>query len=102
MKTKIDNNQYQRLKKWERKMIITFIGWCVVFILVYASEFLFNADMITVNILVTILMVWGGFGVFIQFSEKCPNCNYRIGFSSSLLLPKSCKKCGIVYQNSDA
>ncbi len=83
-------------------MVITFIGWCAMLILVFASEFLFNANTTTVNTLVTLLIVWGGFGVFMQFSEKCPNCNYRLGFSSRLLLPKSCKKCGIIYQSRDA
>ncbi len=82
-------------------MVITFIGWCALFILVYASGFLFHTDTIPMNILVTILMAFGGFVVFLQFSEKCPNCNYRIGFFSRLLLPKICKKCGILYQNSD-
>ncbi len=81
-------------------MVITFIGWCAMFILVYAS-LLFDADTITVNILVALLMVWAGVGVFMQFSEKCPHCNYRIGLSSSLFLPKRCKKCGVFYQKSD-
>lgn len=82
-------------------MGISFVGWCAMFVLVCASAFLFRADTITVNILVTVLPVWAGFNVFLQFSEKCPNCTYRIGFSPRLLLPKSCNKCGIVSQNKD-
>ncbi|PID37022.1 MAG: hypothetical protein CSA72_13840 [Rhodobacterales bacterium] len=98
MQNRISIDAYERLKKWERKMRITFIGWCAAFILVFAFAFLFDANTLTVNSLVAGLLIWAGYNVFLQFSEKCPNCQYRIGFSSSLRLPESCKKCGISYQ----
>ncbi len=82
-------------------MVINFSGWFAFFILVYTLIFMVSADAMIVNILVMMLMGWGVICVCIQFSEKCPNCQYRIGFSTRLFLPKNCKKCGIVYQNND-
>ena len=35
---------------------------------------------------------------YLQFSAKCPCCQYRIGLQSRLLLPQNCERCGVSFR----
>ncbi len=82
-------------------MVIAFIGGIILFIFLYTLAFLFNAGRETINFFIMIYCGYGVLCTYIQFSEKCPNCKYRLGFSTSLSLPERCKKCGILYQSDN-
>lgn len=45
-------------------------------------------------VLLAALMLLGG-ALYVQFAIRCPRCNARLGTQSLMLLPDSCKCCGV-------
>jgi len=37
------------------------------------------------------------FAAYLQFREKCPRCGSRLGRQSRLILPDTCRRCGVAY-----
>ncbi len=44
-----------------------------------------------------ILVVLLGTGAYVQFRERCPRCNTRVGRQSRFMLPKQCRSCGVPF-----
>jgi hypothetical protein len=90
--------ELEHLKRWQRWMI----GYFIVFLVGTGLLLLIGLTVGFSKWIETGLTVlWTVFllsGVFIQFSQKCPRCGYRIGRQSRLLLPRQCPKCRISFR----
>ena len=95
---KLTHEELEKLKRWQTTMLVYF----VVFLLGTGLLLLLGLTLGFSNAVETVLtIVWSVFllsGVFVQFSQKCPRCGFRIGFQSRLLLPRKCTKCGVSFR----
>ena len=100
MNGKLRKEQYWRIKRWEKRMIVFFIMAMSLTVITIAFCYLFNCDDEIQRIVwATIILCVVPLGVVLQFSEKCPKCGHRLGFQTRLTLPERCKKCGVSYEN---
>ena len=99
MNFELNPEQYRRIKRWEKMMIIFFSVAMVLIAITFFSSALLRFSEKTNNLIFAALILFVAFpAAVLQFSEKCPSCGYRLGFQTRLVLPKECKKCSVSYE----
>lgn len=90
----LSSDERARLQLWHRNMMIFYS--CAMTLLTAALFILPRTqDMPWVpRIILAILIFLIGVGAYVQFRERCPRCNMRIGRQSRFMLPKQCRSCG--------
>ncbi|NIN36565.1 MAG: hypothetical protein GWO08_05200 [Gammaproteobacteria bacterium] len=58
-------------------------------------DLLIGLSQATATIILLVLVTPFVLAGFVQFSQKCPACGYRLGLQSRLLLPDHCKRYGV-------
>ena len=92
--------ELQKLKTWQRRMVITFLLAMLVLVIAFSLELSIGMDKLVEWLLGACFIVLAIAGAVIQFSGKCPNCNYRIGLQSRLVLPEQCTRCKVSFRES--
>ncbi len=93
----LNTEEKQKLKLWEKRMVGTFTTMmCGLIVICLLRTLLHEEIMQIISLGFVGVMVVGA--VVLQFSEKCPRCGFRIGFASRLLLPPTCRKCGVGFK----
>jgi len=92
---KLNKNELEELQTWQRRMLLIFVTIMGFLLISALTDALFGITSAMAFWLFVILISLALLAGFIQFSQKCPGCGYRIGFQSRLLLPDNCKKCGV-------
>ena len=87
--------ELDRIWAWERQMIafyitatIGLVGMLVLVLLFPASALIQNGGML----LLAVTLIGGA---YVQFRERCPRCNVRLGRQARFVVPALCKSCGI-------
>lgn len=94
-KSKLDANELAELKQWQRRMISLFVITMSGLLMVVILDLLIGLSQATATIIFLVLVALVVLAGFVQFSQKCPACGYRLGLQSRLLVPDHCKRCGI-------
>jgi hypothetical protein len=76
-----------------RKSIISFGLFIFLVVLALILKYLFRIEEKQMWPLLVILLGVVFYGIYIQFSLKCPYCGFRLGLQTRLGLPYSCFKC---------
>jgi hypothetical protein len=98
----IGEQDSQRLLRWQRRMVATFVGTWVYLLVVVAVDVLLDPPprVVQLALLPALGLVIGG--VWLQFSARCPACGYRLGRQSRLVVPEHCRSCGVALRRPDA
>lgn len=98
MNDRIGHADLRNLKRWQRRMIKTFVGTWAFVVLFIAGDQVFDLSRALVISGFIVMLILLAFGAAIQFSQRCPSCGARIGVHSGLLLPDACRKCGTAFK----
>ena len=102
MSDKLSSEQYRRIKRWEKKMVLFFTVAMIFGVTAISVSSVLNWSVHANRALVAVFVLFLAIpGALLQFSEKCPRCEHRLGFQTRLVLPVRCKKCGVSYQKPD-
>ena len=88
-------NEFEELQLWQKRMITVLVTIMAALVLVVCADWIIGISRMVASFAFYSLLALAGLGIFIQFSQKCPRCGYRLGFQSRLLVPQNCKKCGV-------
>ena len=91
----LNANELEELPLWQKRMITVFATTMAALIFVVVADLIIGISRMVASFAFLVLIALVGLGIFIQFSQKCPRCGYRLGFQSRLLVPHNCKKCGV-------
>jgi hypothetical protein len=83
-----------RLRRWQLRMVVLFVLGMVGLFGLFAADMVFGLSEVVATWAFVSLVALSIVAGFVQFSERCPRCGYRIGFQSRLVVPEACKKCG--------
>ncbi len=92
---KLSPSELEKLRVWQKRMITVFVVTMVGLLVVIASDLVIGLSRTVAWFAFVGLLGLAGLGAVIQFSQRCPRCEYRLGFQSRLLVPENCKKCGV-------
>jgi hypothetical protein len=98
----LNDDDFLRLNRWQRRMVALFIGtWAYILIVIAVHLFAHPPERVVQVALVPALglVVVGG---WLQFSIRCPSCGYRLGRQSRLLVPDQCRSCGVTLRRPRA
>ncbi len=90
-----------RVWRWQRHMILFHAAAMLLMIGIIVLANRYNATDLawTLTILgVPVLLV---LGAIIQFRERCPRCDARLGRQARMFLPNECKSCGVEFPRID-
>lgn len=82
-------------------MIATFVGTWVYILLVLAAHLFTQLSDRAIQIALVPALGLVAASAALQFSERCPRCEYRIGLQSSLVVPDRCASCGTVLRPTE-
>jgi lipopolysaccharide export LptBFGC system permease protein LptF len=91
----LNTKELQELQLWQKRMITLLVIAMVALIVVVGVDLIIGMSRMAASFVFLGLVALAGLGIFIQFSQKCPACGYRLGFQTRLLIPNNCKKCGV-------
>jgi hypothetical protein len=94
-KSRLDADELAELQHWQRRMVSLFVITMSGLLLTVILDLLIGLSQATATIIFLVLVALVVLAGFVQFSQKCPACGYRLGFQSRLLVPDHCKCCGI-------
>jgi hypothetical protein len=92
---KLNANELKELQLWQKRMITVSSTTMAALIFAAGADLIIGISRMVASFAFLVFIALVGLGIFIQFSQKCPRCGYRLGFQSRLLLPRNCKKCGV-------
>ncbi len=101
MGDRISHADLRKLERWQRHMITAFAGTWAFVLLFIAAELVFGLSRAVVIAGFVVMLILVAIGAVIQFSQRCPSCGARIGVQSGLLVPDSCRKCGVAFKGGD-
>lgn len=91
----LSKQQREELQAWQRRMLLVFVTIMGLLLMAALTDMLFGMPKTMAVSIFLLLIALVALSVFIQFSQKCPACGYRIGFQARLLVPDNCKQCGV-------
>jgi hypothetical protein len=94
----LSKNEIDRLRDWQKKMLITFTLAMLVILAAVSLKLSIGLSPEAEYVFAAVFIVLAVIGGLLQFSAKCPNCGARIGLQSRLLLPSRCSKCKIPFR----
>jgi polyferredoxin len=99
MSSQLTENEFQRLKRWERRMVGLFIAAMIALLAVTLLTLVFRlTGQVLTTIFIALIAIFVIPGFILQFSERCPRCGSRLGFQTRLTLPDKCKRCGTSFK----
>ena len=93
----LDAGELQRVWRWERLMIAYYVTATAALIGCLALVLLFPANATLLNVSLAVLAATVAAGALVQFRERCPRCNVRLGRQARFVLPELCKSCGVEF-----
>lgn len=91
----LNANELEELQLWQKRMITVLVTTMVALIFVVGVDLIIGMSRMVASFAFLVLVALAGVGIFIQLSQKCPRCGYRLGFQTRLMVPDNCKKCGV-------
>lgn len=88
-------DELKQLQLWQKRLITVFAITMAALIFIAGAHLEFGLSRMAASFAFLVIIALAGLGIFIQFSQKCPGCGYRLGFQSRLVIPPNCKKCGV-------
>lgn len=93
----LTREECQRIWRWERRML-GYYTFAMVAILGAISLASFMGNSTRGRLLIVgLLAVLAVAGAYVQFRERCPRCDTRLGRQSRLMLPQKCRQCGVEF-----
>ncbi len=92
---KLSPGEIEKLQIWQKRMITVFVVTMVGLLVVVGVDLIIGFSRTVAWFAFGGLLGLAGSGVVVQFSQRCPRCEYRLGFQSGLLVPEKCRKCGV-------
>ncbi|HRK19911.1 MAG TPA: hypothetical protein PK970_13215 [Hyphomicrobiaceae bacterium] len=91
----LDAEELARIARWHRNMMMFYgIAMTVLAAVTLALPKLLDQS-IAHRIILLLLFVFIVAGGWVQFRERCPRCNARLGRQSRFIVPRFCGKCGV-------
>jgi len=84
-----------RLRVWQRRMTIGLVITLAFMVSIAIVDLTAGIPKALGWPILLVLLVLAASGGILQFSEKCPRCGFRIGLQSALVVPDTCRKCGV-------
>jgi hypothetical protein len=91
----LNEHELRRLMRWQRRMVGTFVGTWVAFLLVIAADLVLHPSREVVQLALVPVFGLVVAGAALQFSVRCPACGYRLGRQARLIVPERCRACGV-------
>lgn len=93
----LNAEERQRIWAWERWML-GFYAFAMVAIMgaISVASVLGHSRegrLLVIGVLMLLVLA----GAFVQFRERCPRCDARLGRQSRLMLPEKCRHCGVEF-----
>jgi hypothetical protein len=93
MPERISEEKRQKLLIRGRKSIVFFCFYMFLLLAAIASKIIFNIEEEKIMPLAAIFVFLLIYGTYLQFSLKCPFCDFRLGLVTRLGIPSICPKC---------
>jgi len=91
---------FAALRRWQRRMIVSLVSVMALLLGAVAFDLLVGLSERAALLLFLAMLAGVIIGGWVQFSQKCPACGYRIGFQSRLTVPETCRRCGVRLRDS--
>ena len=89
--------ELERIWRWERQMIAFYVTATCAMVGALALVLVFPASPGLGNVALGLLAVTLAVGAYVQFRERCPRCDTRLGRQARFILPVLCKSCGVEF-----
>ena len=90
--------ELEGLARWQRRMVGSFVAFMVLMglaLLLGLGLGVSDRGLLPLGVVMALCVL---FGIYTQFSTRCPRCGRNLGFQSRLLLPRHCTKCGVAFK----
>lgn len=92
---KLSTRELEQLRAWQKRLVVVFLATMAGLFVAAAIDFAFGLSANDAVYVFSALLLLVLLSLYVQFSQKCPGCGYRLGFQTRLLLPEHCRKCGV-------
>jgi hypothetical protein len=95
---RLSQAERKELFRWQRRMVTVFVATMACLFLLVGVDLLVGLTSRQAGFAMVSLVGLAALGVYLQLSQRCPRCRYRIGYQSRLLVPERCKCCGVGFR----